>query len=271
MSAPADVDKDKEPKKRSIWSRAFWNQYNLILLGGVGLFAVATWSWLPLLVGAGAEALWMTLGADSRLFRHWASKQDKAEQRKLLWDRSQAMLATLKPGYIERYEELRDLAGEIDRLARENPSLEARLVQKEMDKLGQILQTFIEMAALHQRYGRFLVDNPERDMQRDIESAERALERESDREVKRGLQQSLALARKRLAQRGRIEATFRLLGVRMDTLEKSMRYLQSHIISIGRTEELSQEIQNLLAGVESVEALNLDIDQMVGRLPGDMA
>jgi hypothetical protein len=258
------VDTAREPKKRSIWSRAFWNQYNLILLGGAGLFALATWTWLPLLVGAGAEALWMVLGADSRLFRHWVKNQEAAEQKKLLAARSEAMLATLKPGYIERYDELRDLAGEIARLARENPSLEARLVQKEMDKLGQLLQTFIELAALHQRYGRFLVDNPERDMQRDIEAAERALERESDREVKRGLQQSLALARKRLAQRGRIEAAYRLLGVRMDTLEKSLRYLQSHIISIGRAEELSEEIQTLLAGVESVEALNLDVEQLLG-------
>jgi hypothetical protein len=257
----------KEPKKRSIWSRAFWNQYNLILLGGAGLFAVATWSWLPLLVGAGAEALWMVLGADSRLFRHWAEKQDKEDQRKLLAARSQATLVTLKQGYVERYEELRHLAGEIERLARENPSLEGRLVQKEMDKLGQILQTFIELAALHQRYARFLIDNPERDMQRDIENAERAIEREQDRVVKRGLQQSLELARKRLAQRARIEATHRLLGVRMDTLEKSMRYLQSHVISIGRAEELSEEIQTLLTGVESVEALNLDVD----RLLGDMA
>lgn len=257
----------KEPKKRSIWSRAFWNQYNLILLGGAGLFAIATWSWLPLLVGAGAEALWMVLGADSRLFRHWVDKQEKSEQKKLRAARVQATLGTLKPGYVERYEELKHLAAEIERLARENPSLEARLVEKEMDKLGQSLQTFVEMAAVHQRYARFLIDNPEREMQRDIENAERAIEREDDRVVKRGLQQSLELARKRLAQRARIEATHRLLGVRMDTLEKSMRYLQSHIISIGRAEELSEEIETLLTGVESVEALNLDVD----RLLGDMA
>ncbi|HWN71130.1 MAG TPA: hypothetical protein VNM90_25980 [Haliangium sp.] len=260
------ADTPREPKKRSIWSRAFWNQYNLILLGGAGLVAITTFSWLPLLIGAGAEALWMVLGADSRLFRHWVKGQEAAEQKKLMAARAEATLATLRPGYVERYEELEHLAAEIERVARENPSLEARLVQKEMDKLGQLLQTFIELAALHQRYGRFLVDNTEREMQRDIETAERALERETDREVKRGLQQSLALARKRLAQRTRIEATHRLVGVRMDTLEKSLRYLQSHIISIGRTEELSQEIQTLIVGVESVEALNLDAEQLLGDI-----
>lgn len=256
----------KEPKKRSIWSRAFWNQYNLILLGGAGLFAVATWSWLPLLVGAGAEALWMTLGADSRLFRRWVEKQEVHEKKKLLAARSEATLHRLKPSYVERYGELWRLAGDIERQARENPSLEGRMVQREMDKLGQLLHTFIELAALHQRYAQFLIDNPERDMQRDIENAERALARETDRVVKRGLEQSLGLARKRLAQRGRIEAAHRLLGVRMDTLEKSLRYLQSHVISIGRGEELSQEIQSLIVGVESVEALSLDAEQLLGDL-----
>jgi hypothetical protein len=255
------------PKKRSIWSRAFWNQYNLILLGGAGLFAIATWSWLPLLVGAGAEALWMVLGADSKLFRYWVQKQETEERKKLLAARAHAMLASLKPGYVERHDELERLAGEIARLAQENPSLEARLVQNEMDKLGQLLYTFIELAAMHQRYARFLIDNPERDIQRDIETATRALERETDRVVKRGLEQSLELARKRLRQRERIEATHRLVGVKMDTLEKSMRYLQSHIISIGRAEELSQEIQTLIIGVESVESLSLDTE----RLLADMA
>jgi hypothetical protein len=256
----------KEPKKRSIWNRAFWNQYNFILLGGMGLFAVATWSWLPLLVGAGAEALWMTLGADSRLFRHWVKNQEASEQKKLLAARSESTLSRLKPGYVERYNELWHLAGDIERLARENPSLETRLVQNEMDKLGQLLHTFIELAALHQRYARFLIENTDRDIQRDVDNATRAIEKETDRVVKRGLQQSLELARKRLAQRGRIESAHRLLGVRMDTLEKSLRYLQSHIISIGRAEELSQEIETLISGVESVESLNLDVDRLLGDL-----
>jgi hypothetical protein len=254
----------KEPKKPSIWSRAFWNQYNLIFLGGATMFAITTWSWLPLLVGAGAEALWMVLGADSQLFRYWVKKQEAAEQKQLIAARSEATLNTLKQGYRERYDELRRLSGEIERLANENPSLETRLVQNEMDKLGQLLQGFIELAALHQRYARFLIDNPERDIERDIEQAERALKQEKDRVVARGLQQNLELARKRLKQRGRIEATHRLVGVKMDTLEKSMRYLQSHIISIGRAEELSEEIQNLIVGVESVETLNLDVDRLLG-------
>lgn len=257
----------RQPKKPSIWSRAFWNQYNLIFLGGAGLFAVATWSWLPLLLGAGAETLWMVLGADSVFFRHWVSKQESAEQKQWLEARAAATLATLDRSYAARFGELEVLAADIERLAKENPSLETRLVQREMDKLGQLLHTFLELAMMHQRYANFLGSNPEREIRRDMDAAERAIESENNREVVRGLEQNLALARKRLRQHERIEAAHRLVGVKMDTLEKSLRYLQSHIISIGRAEELSEEIQGLIMGVEAVEEMAVETEGLLRDAP----
>ena len=56
-----------EKKPRGVQHRAFFNQYNYIWMGAAALFSAATFSWLPLLIGAGIEALWMVLGADSTL------------------------------------------------------------------------------------------------------------------------------------------------------------------------------------------------------------
>ena len=64
-------------KPGSVFQRAFFNQYNFILLGGSAVYALATGSWLPAVVGAGAEVLWLVLGADSAAFRRWVGKHEE--------------------------------------------------------------------------------------------------------------------------------------------------------------------------------------------------
>src|SRR5262245_27202294 len=66
-------------KKPSLFQRAFWNQYNFIMLGAAGLFSVATFTWIPLLIGAGVEVLWLVLGSDSAPFKRWVTIQEGLE------------------------------------------------------------------------------------------------------------------------------------------------------------------------------------------------
>ena len=243
-------------KNPGLFKRAFANQYNYILLGGAGLFALATFSWLPLVIGAGIETLWLVLGADSKPFRRWVLAQETKEAEQAVEQQSKQALAELGPSYVARFEELCQLGTEIQELGEKNRSLEARLLAAEMTKLGKLLHGFLQMAVVHQRLGGFLDSDDANDIERDIRSAENALRSEKNREVAAGLRQSLGLAQKRLQQHVRISDMHRLLEVKMGTLEKSFQYLRSHILGVGTREELAQEIDDLIVGVESVESLS---------------
>jgi hypothetical protein len=246
------VDK---PEKRSLFHRAFWNQYNLILLGGAALFSIATFTWIPLMLGAGVEALWLFLGSDSAPFKRWVAIQESQEEREKLKKHAAEAIGTLEPGYLQRFKALEQCSERIQDLAKANPSLETRLIQGEMDKLGKLLHSFLDMATTHQRLGHYLIDNDENDLRRDIESTERALRNEQNPAVLSGLKQSLALAQKRLKQHQAIEANWRALGVKMDTLDKSFRYLESHVVAISERQQLSDEIDELIIGVDAVSDL----------------
>jgi hypothetical protein len=258
-------------RKKSLLRRAFANQYNYILLAGTGLFALATFSWLPLLVGAGIEALWLTLGADSSLFRRWVKLQEGVEKRQAVEAQAATALASLRPGYVERFRELETLAREIDQMAAENPSLETSLIQEEMNKLGRLLHSYLQMALVHQRLADYIGENSETEIQRDIKRYERALSGEKDREVQKGLRQSMALAQKRMQQHDKITSAFKLVGLKIDMLDKSFRYLRSHILGIGKREELTAEIDELIVGVESVEQLSAETDPLIDELGGSRA
>ena len=256
-----------EPKrKKSLVRRAFANQYNYILLGGAGLFALATFSWLPLVVGAGIEALWLTFGPDSGFFRRWVEKQESAEQRDRFSRQASAALAALDKGYVSRFKQLEALAEEISKLAEDNPSLENELIAEEMKKLGSLLRSFLQMAVVHQRLGEYIGDNSETEIQREINRLERALQTEKSRPVQASLRQNLALEEKRMRQHASIASAFKVVTIKMDTLEKAFRYLRSHILAIGKHEQLASEIDELVVGVDSVAELQAETDPVMDEL-----
>jgi hypothetical protein len=244
-----------ETKKRSLLHRAFHNQYNYILIGAAGLFSLVTFTWIPVLLGAGAEALWLVIGADSSPFKRWVAIQESLEERERLKQRAEGALGSLEPEYLARFKDLEQVADRIQSLAKENPSFETALIQSEMDKLGRLLHSYLDMAITHQRLGHYLRDNHENDIRRDIEASERAQRSEQNAEVLAGLRQSLALAQKRLKQHQSIEASYRLLGVKMDNLDQALRYLESHVVQISNREELTQQIDELVLGVDAVSDL----------------
>jgi hypothetical protein len=57
-----------------------------------------------------------------------------------------------------------------------------------------------------------------------------------------------------------------VVTIKMDTLEKAFRYLRSHILAIGKHEELSTEIDELVLGVDSVEQLQAETDPVMDEL-----
>jgi hypothetical protein len=257
----------KDQKKRSLFSWAFGNQYNMIMLGGAGLFALATFSWLPLLIGAGAEVLWLTIGADTSFFRRWVEHQESKEANANFQQNLAAMVRGLSDEYIERFKDLEALAQKIQDLAKENQSLETQLLQSEMDKLGQMMHSFLSMSTLHQRLSFYLRDNQADEIHRDIERCEASIRRERSPDVLEGLEQNLNLAQKRLRQHDKILASQRLLSIKMDTIEKSFRFLQTQILGISKHEDLSKELNDMLSVLETVNDIADETNGLLSPRP----
>ncbi|HXU81236.1 MAG TPA: hypothetical protein VN914_07550, partial [Polyangia bacterium] len=258
-------------KPGSVLKRALLNQYNYIMLGSSALLSFAMGSWLPALVGVGAEILWVVLGADSEPFRRWVAMQESKEAKQRMLAEVAQLASTLEPEYGVRFEALRSLADEIQSLARENKGFETSLLQTEMAKLGQLLHSFLKMAGNHQRLQRYLASNPVAEVERDIARSQRAMKQETDPRVQASLRQALELAQKRLKQHLQIEGAWKALSVQMDTLEKAFDYLKSHILGIGSGAELAEELDNLVSGVSTVTELEASTSELMDELRGQAA
>jgi hypothetical protein len=254
------------PKPGSVLKRAVLNQYNAIFLGAAGAFSLAMGSWLPALVGVGAEILWVVLGADSGPFRRWVELQEGKEQQQRLLAEAAQLSGQLEASYRDRFTNLRRLSDEIHALARENQGFESALLQNEMAKLGQLLHSFLRMAVNHQRLSDYLARSRAAEIERDIARSQRALREEADPRVQASLKQALALAQKRLKQHEQVEGAWKSLSLQMDTLEKSFDYLKSHILGIGTGAELAEELDNLVDGVSTVAELEASTSALMDDL-----
>jgi len=252
--------------KDSPYRRAFFNQYNGILLGAAALFALATFSWLPLAVGAGLEVLWMTFVPDSGFFKRWVGLQKSRESQERIKRETETILQQLDLSYSQRFLELQRVADEVLTLSKENQSLETRLVEDELQKIGQVLFSFLRMARAHQRLANFLSENPAGEIKADVTECTAELRGEQDPRVQASLKQALSLAEKRLRQHEQISHSARALAVQMETLEKALTYLKSHIVAIGSHEELASELDGLVMGVDSVEQLEAETGNALAEL-----
>ena len=259
------VNRDVNQDVGSLRKLAFNNQYNIILLIGCAAFSAALLSPWPIVIGLGAEVLWLLFGANSASFREYAERQREAAALSQRDAADASVVVGLEPVYATRVKALRLLGGEIRRLSRER-GIDPRLFDAPDDRLELLVGSFVKMAALHQRLSRFVADASPVHLEEEIVRLGQALADEKDPAVRLSLRQALTLGQRRLKQHEQIESQRRALGVKMGTLEMSFDYLRSHVFSGSPAQELATEMQELVAGASFLTAAEAEANASLARL-----
>jgi hypothetical protein len=245
--------------------RAFFNQYNIILLGGAVAFAAATMSPLPLLIAAGAEIVWLMIASGSRHFRRWASEQ-AAEEVQIQNAASRVTATrTLEPSYAERVAMVETMASDIRRMVKER-GLDPTPLDRQDRGLDGLLMLFVKMAALHQQLTRFSASVNTAHVEEEIVRLGQAVSDEKDPSVKLSLRQALAIGQRRLKQHEVIESQRRAVGVKMTTLEMSFDYLRSHVFGGTSTQELAAEMDEVAAGAAFLTAAEAEAQAAFAKM-----
>jgi phage terminase Nu1 subunit (DNA packaging protein) len=236
--------------KPTPFSRAFWNQYNIILLSSAGLFSLATGSWLPAMLGGGAELLWLVLGADSERFRGWVEQQEKSNAQALAEKARQALLSQLESIAQERFSRFEAMALQLKQEMEGNKSIEATLLSHESQRLSQLSSSFLEVSLALQKLQRYLREASRDQLRREAQALTESASRERQASVKEGLILNLSMAQKRLSQYDKMLENSRVLETKLLSMESSLQYLRSQLVSAGDVSAWGQELHELLNNVE---------------------
>ena len=233
---------------------AFWNPYNISLfLGGVVLGAATGHGWLSVLTCA-AELMWMIFAPDSKLLRALlfdrafaaAKRADDAERR-------QDRIGLLAQNDSTRFAYLCGQKQIIERLARENPSLTVELLTRELAKLDELLDDFIELGVTATRAEQHTTTFDFDAMRRSWHIYEELLRKHGVGDPRREVAlKNMEVLRQRRARYEDLGRSIQVTRGQMELIEQTFRLLGDEIMTMASPQDLGGRIDELRLAVDAV-------------------
>jgi len=244
---------DPAKKPPNYYQEALGEPANLFTLAGIIGLSAITWSWVPLLLGAGAEALYMLFVPDSGTYRRWTDiRYAKASRQQ--WEAEKRDLVTrLWPDLAARYSRLQKLRESITSTCRESGEETYSLMSEDLNKLDFLLDSFLDFATTYMRYRKYMENVNERTIQMDIDRLQKRLKSPPDQATGRLLQQNLDILQKRMERLGTIRTGITNVQAQMDLIESTFNLLNDQMITIKSPEHLTVNLDDLISGVETTQ------------------
>lgn len=271
--ADEDSDFPEAPPQKRGWAhyawRLFHNPYNYSVLGGVSAIALITGAWW-LMIGAGAaEALWLIYGPDNRRLRNALDMLDSdaaaGESAGNARGGAELTKASLPPAEQARFQALLAKRDEIRGLAAQNNAFTQSLMANEMGKLQTLTDSFFELASTRARYRDYL----DRENVGELEQLARTYEKEAnatpDGPVKELAKKNRQIVLSRLERLKDIKQFVDRAGGQLELIENSFGLIADQIVSMRSPGELSDQLDDLLDGVEAVRETAKEADAMIGQ------
>jgi len=257
---------DMQLSSPSYLKHAFKDQHNLVLLLGAACFSLAFASPLPLLVGAGAELLWLLVGPRLPTFRDWVDRQLSAQYLARAETAIEGVLNQLSDTEAARFLALSHDAAELGPLAAER--LSSREQQLSLHGLLELRRTFLDYLFLGQRVASLRDPTPSADMEREAAQLQESYAAERELTARMTIRKALGAVQRRMTQQNALAGVEKTIERRLEMLEKAVPHLRERFADPGLN-ELAPELDTALAEVGSAEALELTVDEIFdGPAPG---
>ena len=158
----------------------------------------------------------------------------------------------------------RALQPTLNRLAAQNPSFTADLLQEELVKTDRLVEAFLDMAVTCNRYEQYLGSIDVAGLDKDRDRWDRTIRagKEGDPQTEIA-KKNLAIIMKRFE---KVQEIRKYLGVargQLDLIENSFRLLADQIVTMQSPRELSGQLDELLEGVEAIKQSARDTEAML--------
>ena len=256
----------KLPEKPSYLKVAFANAYNLTALGSALAAATLTGEWVIGAVAVGLEALWLLWGPDLKPFRRVVDQQHREAKEKAEASRVQKLLEMLPPREWDRAKALDQLRKDIRRDMEQNPSFQAMMLAVELDKLTHLYSDFVSLASGCTRAEAYLAGTDPRDVNRQIEvqkNLEKSLRDAAAQELARKNRQVLE---RRLSTISEIQNFLARARGQMNLIENSVRLLRDQVLTMASPEQLGEQLDDLIHGVEAIQESAREHEAILARL-----
>ncbi len=267
-----DIGPEPPPGQKSInfFKEAFNIQYNWIALGAAGAFALVSASFLPVLLAAGAELIYLsTIPNNSRfqrLVRSWHLAEEKQRTQQSLTE----LLRHLPNDLQTRYIKLAEVCGGIRSNFAQLSSSSQVFVQQMDTRLEGLLHGYARLlqAACQQRQYAKTV-NPE-----NIKAEIAALQKKVDTDppkVQEIEKKRIEILCKRLDKFHKITENSQVVDAQIAAMEDVLQLVRDQSITMRDPQQVSDQLENLVHDVEQTEETVKQMEAIFSSLPAEMS
>jgi hypothetical protein len=232
--------------RQSVLKHALFNQYNVILMGGMALLSAASGSTTPLLVAGAGEILWLMGGARSPRFRQWIAPRGHQRDEQRWWTTVEAAAVGIDPVAAPR---LRATGGALLELSRAcNERGEPQLTTQVDVRLHALLSGFAALVSAQQRLAKLMGAGGAEAAESELAQLTLALADEKDSTVRISLRQAVALAHRRLKRFAQVESMRRDLMLKMSTFDSSVEFVCTQVRGGESEDQILLAITEIEAG-----------------------
>ena len=241
-------------------STAFYSQYNLILLGGSALFALASASALPLLIGVAAEAVWLGVAPRLPAFRRRVEHAVDAARRAQVDDEVMIGMRILAPEHTTRVLAVGQSISWIALKAEPNASSpNERALLGDLETLRPI---FVRSCQLQERVAQRLEELRLAPPEQEVARLSQAYAAEKDLGLRFTLHQSIKLAQRKIEQRAHLVDAQRQIELKLSWLERALHHLRSQQQLGAPWPDIARDIHALTTEASHLAALEAEIGQI---------
>ena len=245
---------------------AFLNVYNLSLFGGAVVAGLLTGDTLLAVGAAGAEVLWLLFGPDLKPFQRAVNHAHAKAEEQAEEARVKALMENLPEREWQRAKALFDLKKEIERDMQQNPSFQAILLQNEIAKLAQLHASFVALGNACVRAESYLSVTSRNDLLRQVEVQKNVEKTSRDAAAQEIARKNVQVIEKRLATMEEIQNFLARARGQMNLIENSVRLLRDQVLTMQSPDQLGEQLDDLLTGVDAVQASVKDHEAIFERV-----
>jgi hypothetical protein len=267
---PDDLDPTSGQKDINYFKEAFNIQYNWIGLGAAGAFALIGATFLPLILAAGAELIYLATVPNNsrfrRLVRSWKLAEEKQRTQQSLTD-----LLRHLPGDLQtRYIKLAEICGGIRANFAQLSSTSQIFVQQMDSRLEGLLHGYARLlqAAFQQRQYAKTVD-PEV-IKADIASLQKKLTSDPP-QVQDIDKKRIEILTKRLQKCQKIGENRQVIDAQIGAMEDVLQLVRDQSITMRDPQQVSDQLENLVHDVEQTEETVQQMEAIFSNLPAEMS
>lgn len=266
----SDLPPEGPKKGVNFFKEAFNNQYNWIGMGAAAAFAVVSASFLPVLLAAGAELIYLsTIPNNSRfqrLVRSWKLAEEKQQTQQSLSD----LLRNLPGDMQARYIKLAEVCGGIRANFAQLSSTSQIFVQQMDSRLEGLLHGYARLlqAAFQQRQYVKTVDP--QSIKNEIATLQQRLPSDPPK-VQDINKKRIEILSKRVEKFQKIAENRQVIDAQIAAMEDVLQLVRDQSITMRDPQQVSDQLENLVHDVEQTEETVKQMEAIFSALPGEMS